>query len=614
MDAILYTAYHKAAPRFRSASVTPIHVGRARAATALPDMIGDDTGDHVSERNPAFCELTALYWAWKNAPAEKTHLGLMHYRRLLDLTGRAEAAATAGSVEALVPRLDIAPWLAEVEETLAASDADLVLPRLHVMGRSMAENYRRAHQPQDFAAARAVIAADHPAYLDTFDAVAARNEVRLGNMFLMRRDLVDRYCAWLFDILFKVEAQALDRALYSPQQRRYLGFLGERLFTIWVAHLLKTEPGLKVREVAILNLRRTLVVPYVDDDRFSDPAQINLALAADDAYLPHAAAMLRSVLDHVDRSRPLNVFLLHDGIDPARLAALLSVLSEHPGAAFHPLDTAGAFKDFYRSASRAPSNATYNRFLLFSLLPKLRRLLYLDADMIVRRDIAPLFDSDLGGAALGAVPDWIMTRTLTGVTPTVDPAVPDLALYQRDVLGLTEAQRLDYVNAGVLLFDFAALDEPAATGEDLIGLARRGGFLFRDQDILNMHFAGRIAVLDGRWNVFNSPFGAYTHVPAPNHAKAMAARQDPWIVHFADRDHKPWAGAMVPRAELYWQALIRTPFYGEVLAAVQAEARPSLARRLRAGLSRRGKALALRAPVLKGPLLRLYAALGLSRR
>lgn len=609
MDAIIYTAYHKPAPRFASASVVPMHVGRARAANALADMIGDDTGDNISNRNAAYCELTALYWAWKNAPADKTHIGLMHYRRLLDITGRAER----GFAEVTPPRLDIAPWLAEVDARLGTDSTDLIVPRLHVMGRSLAENYQRAHQSQDFEAARAIIATDHPAYLATFDRIAAQRAVRLGNMSLMRRDLFERYCDWLFDILFKVEAQALDRRHYTPKQGRYLGFLAERLFTIWVAHLEETDPTLKVREVAILNLERSLVVPYVDDDRFSDPTQINIALSADDAYLPHAAAMLRSLIDHVDTTRPLNVFMLHDDVDPQRLSGIAEVVSDHPRAGFHPLNAAGAFDGFYRSASRAPSNATYNRFLLFALLPKLSRLLYLDADMVVLRDIAPLFDTDMQGAALGAVPDWIMTRTLAGPTPTIDPKVPDLSTYQRDVLGLSEGQMGAYVNAGVLLFDFSALDDPAATGERLIEKARKGGYLFRDQDILNAHFAGRIKVLDARWNVFNTHDDAYGKVPAPNHAKAMAARAEPWIVHYADRGYKPWRGMQIPRAAHYWQALIRTPFFGEVTASLKPEGQGTTLGRMKDHLVEGARAAAARWPVLRGPLLRAYVLLGRSR-
>lgn len=57
----------------------PIHVGKANSKYEL-GIQGDDTGDNISKENPHFCELTGLYWAWKNMqPVD--YIGLCHYRR-----------------------------------------------------------------------------------------------------------------------------------------------------------------------------------------------------------------------------------------------------------------------------------------------------------------------------------------------------------------------------------------------------------------------------------------------------------------------------------------------------------------------------------------------------
>ena len=605
MTATLYTAYHRAAPRLESASIRPIHVGRAGAGQPLPGMQGDDTGDHISARNGAFCELTALYWAWKNDTGS-TAIGLMHYRRVLDLTDR----MPGGAVERHPRLFDLDDWCREAEAWLAGEGGnwDIVVPRLHRMGRTVEANYREGHAPQDWDLMRAVIAQDHPDYVQSFEEVAAGYTVRLGNMALMQRPLFDRYCAWMFDILFKVEAADVDRSHYSVQQARYLGFLSERLLTVFLHHEKRANPGLRLKEVSILNLSQSLVSPYIGPKDAPGPETVNIALAADRAYLPHAAAMLRSLMDHADPDRPINVFFLYSDISEHAMQVLRAMLEQRPRTTLHALDTGGLFDDSYRSASRAPSNATYNRFLLFSLLPGLPRLLYLDADVILRADVCALYDTDLGGAHLGAVPDWIMTRTLTGPTKTIDPEVPDLGTYHRDVLGLSPDQIARYFNAGVLLFNFAAMEDLPALGQDFLREAREGRYLFRDQDILNMRFKDKLHVLDARWNVFNSHPQAYGRVPKAGHATAMAARKDPWAIHYADRDYKPWNVRPVPLADQYWQALVRTPFYAEVVAHLGGAGAATRAERNR-GFVAMGRTLAERVPVLKGPLLRLYAAL-----
>jgi len=607
LRASFYTAYHKTAPLLASRSVRPIHVGRATAAAPLSGMIGDDTGDHISGRNAAYCELTALYWAWKN-DHDSTHLGLMHYRRVFDLGGRFDgtmAERKPGVVH--IPDLltDIESWVDQIGPNT------VLLPETHVMGRNVEENYARGHAIQDFEAVRRIIAAHHPDDLGVFDKVARGRKVRLGNMALFPRPLFDRYCSWLFDILDRLEAEPLDRSRYSTYQARYPGFIAERLLTVFAEKLAEDPGAYDIHEAPIVNFADALVTPVIADDSLNGARNVNIAFSADRAYLPHAAAMLRSMFDHAAPDRTYTLFFLHSRIGVDTLAPLRAMLAGLSGVTLTEINVGAVFDTSYRSASRAPSNATYNRFLLFELLPGIDRILYVDADMIFRGDVARIFDADLGGQPIGAVPDYIMTRTLTGPTPTVDPQVPDLYRYQRDVLGLSDDDIAGYVNAGLVLFDFAAMDVPR-TGRDLVEMARTKTFLFRDQDILNAYFKGRIARLDDRWNVFNTDAAGYGRVPADNHAKAMAARRDPLVIHYASGDFKPWLPIPVLWAEHYWGALCRTPYFAEVIAGTKTAhhvPKPRVAGADHGRLVRFGARVANRFPVLRPVLLRLYARL-----
>ena len=62
----------------------PIHVGAEGKKDSNGNKldlgyIKDNTGNNISKKNASFCELTGLYWAWKNLDAD--FVGLVHYRR-----------------------------------------------------------------------------------------------------------------------------------------------------------------------------------------------------------------------------------------------------------------------------------------------------------------------------------------------------------------------------------------------------------------------------------------------------------------------------------------------------------------------------------------------------
>lgn len=57
----------------------PLHVGRVMEGAVDLGYLGDNTGDNISGKNKDYCELTGIYWAWKNIAAD--YIGISHYRR-----------------------------------------------------------------------------------------------------------------------------------------------------------------------------------------------------------------------------------------------------------------------------------------------------------------------------------------------------------------------------------------------------------------------------------------------------------------------------------------------------------------------------------------------------
>ncbi len=188
----------------------PVQVGAAGKPT-IPGFLRDDAEDGISERNPTFCELTGLYWAWKNLKADA--LGLAHYRR--HFRG-AHGIATEEDFVRLLSKHDVI----------------LPNPRNYWIETTYSQ-YVHAHHAADLDVTRAILAERHPGFVDAFDAVMKSTKGHRFNMFVMKRLVLDEYCAWLFDVLFELERR-LDISSYSAYDARVFGFVGERLLDVWI--------------------------------------------------------------------------------------------------------------------------------------------------------------------------------------------------------------------------------------------------------------------------------------------------------------------------------------------------------------------------------------------
>ena len=75
----IFVCCHKPYDGYSDEVYTPLHVGRAISTCTdeMKNMIGDDTGDNISEKNPYYSEATGIYWIWKNVH-DVEYVGLIH--------------------------------------------------------------------------------------------------------------------------------------------------------------------------------------------------------------------------------------------------------------------------------------------------------------------------------------------------------------------------------------------------------------------------------------------------------------------------------------------------------------------------------------------------------
>lgn len=233
MDLKVLVATHKKYWMPEDACYLPLHVGREGKNDL--GYVGDNTGDNISNKNANYCELTGLYWAWKNLNCE--YIGLCHYRRYFakkeKVRDKKERIMGAHDYESLLEKYDV------------------ILPtKRNYYIETVRSQYEHAHVKSDLDTVKQVIDELYPDYNNAFEVVMNRRRLHILNMFVMKKSLFDEYCKWLFTILFEVEKR-VDISSYSVYEARIFGFLSERLFNVWLE-----KQQLNCKEVPVVFLEK----------------------------------------------------------------------------------------------------------------------------------------------------------------------------------------------------------------------------------------------------------------------------------------------------------------------------------------------------------------------
>jgi len=227
----IYIASHKPYWAPKHPTYKLLHVGAANSAVSMPGL-RDDSGDSLSCKNKNYCEITGLYWVWKN-DNDSDIVGLCHYRRYLGFQ-----YPFIRFVRKLTANKDCESYLekivdpSNIEQYL--KNCDIMLPVPGKWKRNIEELYCFEHIPEDWETMKEVVKHLYPEYSDTMAQVFSRRWFYPCNMFVMRKSMFNDYMSWLYSILSEVEQRIIISS--DPYQARVFGFMAERLFNLYIIH------------------------------------------------------------------------------------------------------------------------------------------------------------------------------------------------------------------------------------------------------------------------------------------------------------------------------------------------------------------------------------------
>lgn len=195
----------------------PLLVGKAIGNIGEANYLEDNVADNISEKNKSFCELTGIYWVWKNQ--KSNIIGFDHYRRYF---------VNKGSNKLLLS--------GDIEEILKKYDA--ILPQKEpdaFLGKTAAQYFGDRHDPLIWTFCRDVIKEKYPDYVKDFDWYSYQYSGYSYNMIITYQNIMNEYNKWLFDILFLLD-QKISLKNYTDYNKRMWGFLSERLINVWLHH------------------------------------------------------------------------------------------------------------------------------------------------------------------------------------------------------------------------------------------------------------------------------------------------------------------------------------------------------------------------------------------
>ena len=269
----ILVAHHKPGTVIGSEMYLPIHVGKALSNYDLK-MQGDNTGDNISQYNPTFCEMTAVYWGWKNLDAD--YIGLCHYRRFFTFRhnslwvrgknmlkyafcssignayrhGADFAYTDQIQLDAQLFEQDAISFEKKLYRYLDDYHPDIIVPTPYHFACRDNEGFFSVIGRDHIALLKELVKERCPECIESLEETLRSNVLYAANMAIFSRSLFHEYCSFIFPILMDhLETVKSREWCFDPLKEkcyaRISGYLAELLTSAFIRKLLKENKKVK---------------------------------------------------------------------------------------------------------------------------------------------------------------------------------------------------------------------------------------------------------------------------------------------------------------------------------------------------------------------------------
>lgn len=242
-----------------------------------------------------------------------------------------------------------------------------------------------------------------------------------------------------------------------------------------------------------------------------------IVLSTDDKYALYVAVTIQSLIDTTEAEQELNIFILYEKLKEKTLSMFRQLQNERVKVVSKKIDCS-IFQSTYEVDYF--TTAMYYRLAIPELFPEYEKVLYIDCDIILKRNIAELFDADLSGCVMGAIYEY---------------ADEGLRQYLASI-GYTNEK---YFNSGVLLINCEEFRKHQIAEKCMQLIQENATYKYPDQDILNFTCTGLVYPIETKWNF--KPFYSYTRPSFSQQdlEQYECDKKGPALVHYTS-GYKPW--------------------------------------------------------------------------